>query len=148
MASSNGALRPHENLTAQPQCPAPSSSSRTSCRHVPMSLLQKGHVVVVPTTQNLARRLLKRAGQILSLLCRILPTRQFHNANTAAFRRLVNSGMDDAQSHFPSGSTYSWALWTGGISNLFDEIRHAAILTIVTWAIDSVARWSGNRIVD
>ena len=73
---------------------------------------------------------------------------QFHIANTAAFRRLVNTGMDDAQSHFPSGSTYRWAMWTGDISNMFDEINHAEILTVVTWAISSAGGWSGKRIVD
>ena len=103
---------------------------------------------VVPTTGHPARRLLKRIGQILSLLCRLLPPGQFHIANTAAFRRLVNTGMDDAQSHFPSGSTYRWAMWTGDISNMFDEINHAEILTAVTWAINSVGGWSGKRIVD
>ena len=103
---------------------------------------------MVPTTGHPARRLLTRVGQILSLLCRPLPTGQFHIANTAGFRRPVNSGMDDAQSHFPSGSTYRWALWTSNISNMFDEISHAEILIAVAWAIDSVAEWSSNTVVD
>ena len=76
------------------------------------------------------------------------PTGQLHIANTTAFRRLVNSGMEDAQSHFSSGSTYRWTMWTGDISNMFDKISHAEILIAVTWAINNVAEWSGNRIVD
>ena len=30
---------------------------------------------------------------------------------------------------------------------MFDEINHAEILTVVTWAIKRVAGWSGRRIV-
>ena len=113
------------------------------CRNQPA-----GGLNAVPTTRHPARWLLKRVGQTLSLLCRLLPTGQFRIANTAIFCRLVNSGMDDAQSHFPSGSTYRWAMWTGDISNMFDEISHAELLIAVTWAINNVAEWSGNRIVD
>ena len=39
-------------------------------------------------------------------------------------------------------------MWTGDISNMFDEISHAEILIAVTWALNSVAECSGNRIVD
>ena len=57
------------------------------CRNWPM----------VPTTGHPASRLLKRVGQALSLLCRLLPIQQqFHVANTSTFRRLVTEGMDDA----------------------------------------------------
>ena len=31
---------------------------------------------------------------------------------------------------------------------MFDKISHAEILIAVTWAINSVAGWSGNRFVD
>ena len=31
---------------------------------------------------------------------------------------------------------------------MFDEINHAEILTVVTWAISSVGGWSSKRIVD
>ena len=39
-------------------------------------------------------------------------------------------------------------MWTGDISNMFDEINHAEILTAVTWATHSVAGWFGKRTVD
>ena len=101
---------------------------------------------MVPMTGHPAGRLLKRVGQALSLLCRLLPIhQQFHIANTLAFRRLVNKGMDDATAYFPSGTTYQWA---GDKSNVFDKIRHAEILIAVTWALNKVAAWSGRRSVD
>ena len=104
---------------------------------------------MVPTTGHPARRLLKRVGQALSLLCRPLRIhQQFHIANTSAFRRRVNEGMDDATAYFPSGTTYQWAMWTGDISNMFDEISHAEILIAVTWALTNVAAWSSRRSVD
>ena len=91
---------------------------------------------MVPTTGRIARQLLKQIGHILSLLYRLLPTRQFHIANIAAFYSLVNLGMYDAQSHFPTGTTYRWAMWTRDISNMFNKISHAEILIAVTWAIN------------
>ena len=103
---------------------------------------------MVPTTEHPAPRLLNRVGQIVSLLCRVLPTGQFQIAETADFRMLINSGMDNAQFHFPTDSTYSWAMWTGKVFNVFDEMRHAEILITVTWAMSSAAEWSDNSIVD
>ena len=88
---------------------------------------------VVSTTGHPARRLLKRVGQTPRLLCRLLPIhQQFHIANTSASRRLVNEGMDDATASFPSGTPCQWAMWTGDVSNMFDEISHAEILFAVT----------------
>ena len=89
-------------------------------------------------TQYVKKQLCDRAGALAAA--------GVHIANTAAFRRLVDTGMDDAQSHFPSGFTYRWAMWTGDISNVFDKINHAEILT--AWAISSVGGWSGKRMVD
>ena len=104
---------------------------------------------MVPTTGHPARRLLKQVGQALSLLCRLLPIhQQFHIANTSVFCRLINEGMDDATGHFPSGTTFQCAMWTGDISNMFDEISHPEILIAVTWALNNVAVWSGRRCVD
>ena len=58
--------------------------------------------------------------------------------------------MDDATAYFTSGTTCQWAMWTGDVSNMFDEISHAEILMAVAWALnnDIVAAWSGKRSVD
>ena len=47
--------------------------------------------------------------------------------------------MDDATGYFASGTTYQWVMWTGDISNMFDEISHAEILIAVTWALNNMA---------
>ena len=49
-----------------------------------------------------------------------------------------------AQLHYPH-SNYSWAQWTGDISNLFDEMNHLAILDAVWWALNNVAKWTSNK---
>ena len=104
---------------------------------------------MVATAGHPARRLLKRVSQALGLMCRLLPMQQqIHIVNTSAFRRIVNKGIDDATVYFPSGTTYQWAIGTGDISNMTDEISHAEILDAVTWALNNVAAWSGRRSVD
>ena len=100
---------------------------------------------VVPTTQHPARRLLKRVGQVLSLLCRLMPTQsQFHISNTAQFRSRTDIAEREARLHYPD-SQYSWAQWTGDISNMFDKMNHEAILEAVGWALNNVAGWSSSR---
>ena len=51
---------------------------------------------------------------------------------------------------FPSGTTMSCQgmMWTGDISNMFDEISHAETRMAVTWALNNVAAWSDKRSVD
>ena len=41
-------------------------------------------------------------------------------------------------------STDGHCQWTGDISNIFDEMNHDAILELVWWALNSVAKWTSN----
>ena len=57
---------------------------------------------VVPTTQHPARRLLRRVGRVLSLVCTLMPpSDQFHISNSAQFSSRIRSSEAQAQLHYP-----------------------------------------------
>ena len=96
------------------------------CRQRPIS----------PNTKHWLRRVYKKAGSVLRLLCLSIPAGSITFLSTTKLSEYIQEWM---------GCEEGWMLYTGDISSCYDELQHHLCLDGLRWALASMPTWTGRR---
>ena len=104
------------------------------CRNRPIS----------PNTDHWLRRVYKRIGSVLRLICLQIPPSAVNLLRTPDLKTKIAKWSDEAD-EVGSGE---WLVFTGDVANCYDELDHDRVLDGVQWGLSMLAVWTNKRVVD
>lgn len=110
-------------------CKTVKASKGVCCRCRPIS----------PNTHHWFRRVYKRIGSVLRLLCLTIPNTEL---NLIRSQDMLAHIMEADSLIKPEGE---WVAMTGDISNCYDELDHEKCIQGVQWALANLHIWRGRR---
>lgn len=111
-------------------CETVQKSKGKCCRQRPIS----------PNTHHWLRRVYRRVGSTLRLVCLLMPESSVTFLSSQKLRHFIWKWCEDCDGN--------WLMFTGDISNCYDELDHGRCLDGLRWACSELPKWSGRRLVD
>ena len=100
------------------------------CRNRPIS----------PNTDHWLRRVYRRVGSVLRLVCLAIPSSSINLLRAPDLRQIL---LD-----WHSQGNGEWLVLTGDVANCYDELDHNRVLDGLQWALSQLCEWMGRRTLD